>query len=154
MAFKSKIVKAGRAPYVLASRTHPHATGTLLIYAHFDGQPVDPSAWKAPPFEPTLRTALVEDGGRVVPWKDVSVPIDPEWRIFARSAGDDKAPLIAMMAALDALDERGIEPSVNIKLILDGEEEAGSSSLARRQIARNFVHEEGNSWERIGRLGS
>ena len=127
--FLTRTVKAGRAPYVLASRIHPGATETLLIYAHFDGQPVDPPAWKSPPFEPTLRTALVEEGGQVVPWKDVRTPINPEWRIFARSAGDDKAPLIALMAALDALDEAGIEPSINIKLILDGEEEAGSSSL-------------------------
>ncbi len=129
--FKSEVVKAGRAPYVIASRLQPGATKTLLIYAHFDGQPVDVSTWETPPYVPTLRTALVEEGGQVVPWKDVVPPINPEWRIFARSAGDDKAPLIALMTALDALDDAGIEPSVNIKLILDGEEEAGSPTLAR-----------------------
>ncbi|MCZ6643551.1 MAG: M20/M25/M40 family metallo-hydrolase [Gammaproteobacteria bacterium] len=129
--FTSEIVEVGRAPYVLASRMQPGATVTILIYAHFDGQPVDALTWHTPPFEPTLRTASVEEGGRVVAWLDVTAPMDPEWRIFARSAGDDKAPLIALMTALDALDEAGIEPSVNIKLILDGEEEAGSPTLAR-----------------------
>ncbi len=129
--FTSEVVKAGRAPYVLASRMQPGAMETILIYAHFDGQPVDARAWQTPPFEPTLRTASVEDGGRVVAWTDAVAPIDPEWRIFARSAGDDKAPLIALMTALDALNEAGIEPSVNIKLILDGEEEAGSPTLAQ-----------------------
>lgn len=131
-AFTSEIVKAGRAPYILASRSQPGATETLLIYAHFDGQPVDAHSWQTPPFVPTLRTAPVEAGGQIVSWNDVVAPIDPEWRIFARSAGDDKAPLIALMTALAALDEAGIEPSVNIKLILDGEEEAGSPTL--RQV--------------------
>ncbi len=128
--FISEAVTASGAPYVIAERKQPGATKTLLIYAHFDGQPVEPSNWASPPFEPTLRDDLVENGGAIIPWSSMTT-IDPEWRIFARSAGDDKAPVIALMAALDALEAAGKAPSVNIKLILDGEEEIGSPTLDR-----------------------
>ena len=120
---------AGGAPYVFAERSAPGAATTLLVYAHFDGQPVEPDEWASPPWEPTLRTDLVVNGGRVVPWLEAREAVDPAWRVFARSAGDDKAPVIALAAALDALDAAGISPSVNLKLILDGEEEIGSPTL-------------------------
>ena len=45
-----------------------------------------------------------------------------EWRLYRRSASDDKAPIVAMLAALDALREAGISPSVNLKFFLEGEE--------------------------------
>ena len=127
--FESEIVSAGGAPYIIAEKSVAGATKTVLIYAHFDGQPVAPENWASPPFEPTLRTGMVEDGGKALPWPDATTAFDPEWRLFARSAGDDKAPVIALMAALDALAASGTQPSVNIKLILDGEEEAGSPTL-------------------------
>ena len=57
--------------------------------------------------------------------------IDPEWRFYARSAGDDKAPIIAMLAALDALQASGDKPSVNLRFVFEGEEEAGSPHLAQ-----------------------
>lgn len=123
--FTSQVVTEGGAPYMIAERRQPGATKTVLIYAHFDGQPVEPGNWASPPFEPTLRDGPVEKAGKIVSWDNLTA-VDPEWRIFARSAGDDKAPVIALMAALDALDAKGDAPSVNIKLILDGEEEAGS----------------------------
>lgn len=124
--FSSRVVSAGGAPYLLAEKTVPGATRTVLIYAHFDGQPVDAANWSTPPFEPTLKAA-----GDVVDWALVeAAPPDPTWRIHARSAGDDKAPVIALMHALDALDAAGVEPGVNIKLFLDGEEEFGSPTLA------------------------
>ena len=56
--------------------------------------------------------------------------IDPEWRLYARSAGDDKAPIIGMLAALDALQASGVKPSVNLRFVFEGEEEAGSPHLA------------------------
>ncbi|WP_417461711.1 M20/M25/M40 family metallo-hydrolase [Kordiimonas sp.] len=130
--FTSETVSAGGAPYIIAEKKTPGASKTILIYAHFDGQPVAPQNWASPPFEATLRDGLVETGGNIVDWPDSAQAFDPEWRIFARSAGDDKAPVIALMAAIDALDEAGLAPGVNIKLILDGEEEAGSPTL--RQI--------------------
>ena len=62
--------------------------------------------------------------------------IDPEWRLYARSAGDDKAPIIAITAALDAIKAAGIPLRSNIKFVFEGEEEAGSPHLAQI-IAQN-----------------
>ncbi len=129
--FTSETVSAGGAPYIIAEKKVPGATKTVLIYAHFDGQPVAAENWASPPFEPTLRDDTIENGGNIVPWPKAGEGFDPEWRIFARSAGDDKAPIIALMAAIDALETSEITPSVNIKLILDGEEEAGSPTLGK-----------------------
>jgi acetylornithine deacetylase/succinyl-diaminopimelate desuccinylase-like protein len=117
---------AGSPPAVFAERRTPGAQKTLLIYAHYDGQPVAAEDWASDPWTPVLRDGLVESGGQVVP---MQAPFDPEWRIFARSAGDDKAPIVALTAALDALAAIGMEPVVNLKLFLDGEEEAGSPHL-------------------------
>jgi acetylornithine deacetylase/succinyl-diaminopimelate desuccinylase-like protein len=128
--FDTRRVSAGGAPYVIAERPAPGAERTLLIYAHYDGQPVDAEDWATPPFEPTLRAGSLENGAPRRDWADLTAPVDPEWRVYARSAGDDKAPVIALMAALDALDAAGIESTVNLKLILDGEEEYGSPTLA------------------------
>jgi len=129
--FETQRWEAGGAPYVFAEKRFAGAEKTLLIYAHFDGQPVVPEEWASPPWTPTLRTDLVINGGEVVPWSRVETGIDAEWRLFARSAGDDKAPVIALAAAVDALAAAGIDPVVNIKVILDGEEEAGSPTLDR-----------------------
>ena len=128
--FLSRRLEVGGAPYIFAERHYPGATKTLLIYAHFDGQPVNPDRWEGSPWQPVLRTDMVENGGQMVDWPKASADIDESWRIFARSAGDDKAPVIALMAAIDALTAAGLQPVVNIKLLLDGEEEFGSPTLA------------------------
>ncbi len=116
----------GGNPAVYAERMVPGAETTVMVYIHYDGQPVEPAAWASDPWQPVMRDAMVEQGGNEVPMK---APFDPEWRIFARSAGDDKAPVVAMQSALLALDEAGIGPTVNLKMFLDGEEEAGSPNL-------------------------
>jgi acetylornithine deacetylase/succinyl-diaminopimelate desuccinylase-like protein len=116
----------GSPPAVFALRKSPGADTTLLIYVHYDGQPANPADWASDPWTPVLRDALVEQGGRMIP---MTAPFDPEARIFARSAGDDKAPIAALLAALDALDAAGEPLSVNLKLFLEGEEEAGSPHL-------------------------
>ncbi len=118
----------GSPPVVFAELKTPGADKTLMIYMHYDGQPVNAGDWASDPWTPVLRDGLVEEGGRVVP---MTAPFDPEWRIFARSAGDDKAPLIALLAALDALKAADINLSVNLKLFLEGEEEAGSPHLQK-----------------------
>jgi acetylornithine deacetylase/succinyl-diaminopimelate desuccinylase-like protein len=128
--FRTEIWQEGGAPYIFAEQNFAGAEKTVLIYAHFDGQPADVANWASPPWQPTLRSGALEDGGVVVPWDETGATVDPEWRIYARSAGDDKAPIIAIMVALQGLKKAGITPGVNIKLILDGEEEAGSPSLA------------------------
>ncbi len=107
------------------------AKRTLGIYAHYDGQPVVPSSWTSPPWSPTLRSGALEAGGEPLPLPGEGEPIDPEWRIYARSAGDDKAPIAALLAALDALREAGASPTSNLRLLFEGEEEAGSKHLGR-----------------------
>jgi acetylornithine deacetylase/succinyl-diaminopimelate desuccinylase-like protein len=119
-------------PAVYGELRTPGATRTVVFYAHYDGQPVDPAQWTTPPFEPTLRAG--GGGARatapIVPLPADGQRADPEARLFARSAGDDKAPIVALMAALDALRAARIPLSVNLKVFLEGEEEAGSANLA------------------------
>ncbi len=116
-------------PLVFGELNVPGATRTLGIYAHYDGQPVDPSQWLQSPWEPTLWTARHDEGGQAIAFPAAGAKVDPEWRLYARSAGDDKAPLIALLAALDAFAEKGVKPTFNIKFLFDGEEEAGSPHL-------------------------
>jgi acetylornithine deacetylase/succinyl-diaminopimelate desuccinylase-like protein len=116
---------AGGPPAVYGELRTPGATRTIVLYAHYDGQPVEAAKWATPPWEPTLRDGPLEHGGRVVPLPATNGSTGPEWRLYARSAGDDKAPIVAMLVALDALRASGIPPSVNLKFYLDGEEEAG-----------------------------
>ena len=136
--FKIQRLQVGGAPYIFAELKNPNAEKTLLIYAHFDGQPVKPANWITPAWQPQLRDNTVEAGGKPIPWPKTASQIENHWRIFARSAGDDKAPIIALMAAIDGLKASGLTPSVNIKLILDGEEEAGSPSL--NKIIQKYGH--------------
>ena len=117
---------------VYGERRVKGAKRTLLFYAHFDGQPIGPEdAWKSPPFEPALRAGRVEDGAPVISWAEAKYPLAGEARIYARSASDDKGPIVAMLAALDSLDAAKIPLSANLKFFLEGEEEAGSPNLAR-----------------------
>ena len=126
---RSELLETDGNPLVYGALDVPGATRTLLFYAHYDGQPTNPAAWKqATPWTPTLRTGRTEDGGtdRQVP---ANARFDPDWRIYARSASDDKSPIVALCAALDALRAGNIAVTSNIRVILDGEEEAGSPSL-------------------------
>jgi acetylornithine deacetylase/succinyl-diaminopimelate desuccinylase-like protein len=122
---------AGEPPVVFAERRVPGARRTLVVYVHYDGQPVDPSRWATSPWTPVLRAGRLEDGAAVVELADARSPLDPGWRLYARSASDDKAPIVGVLAALDALDAAKIPLSVNLKLFLEGEEEAGSPHLER-----------------------
>jgi acetylornithine deacetylase/succinyl-diaminopimelate desuccinylase-like protein len=129
----ARILETPGAPVaVYAELAAPNAERTLLFYAHFDGQPVEPlDAWATPPFEPTLRLGTLESDAPVVPWTAARYPLPEEARIYARSASDDKAPIVAMLAAIDALRGAEIPLSANLKFFLEGEEEAGSPNLAR-----------------------
>lgn len=120
---------AGVPPVVFGELRVPGATRTLGLYAHYDGQPVDASNWTHPPFEPTLYTAAMEAGGRVRDWPADTDAVDPEWRIYARSAGDDKAPIQAFLSVLRAFRDGAITPTSNLIFLFDGEEEAGSRRL-------------------------
>jgi acetylornithine deacetylase/succinyl-diaminopimelate desuccinylase-like protein len=115
----------GAPPVVVANLSVPEAKRTIAFYAHYDGQPVNASQWKSPPWQPVMR----DQAGNDVDWR-AAKSIDPEWRFFARSSADDKAPIMAMLAALDALKAGGVKPSVNLRFVFEGEEEAGSPHLA------------------------
>lgn len=93
------------APAVIAQWPAPEGMPTVLLYAHHDVQPTgDRAAWTSPPFEPTER-----DG-----------------RLFGRGAADDKAGVMAHIAALRAYDGR---PPVGVTLFAEGEEEIGSPTF-------------------------
>ena len=119
-------------PAVFAEWKTPGAQRTLLFYAHYDGQPTDPKQWTGTlPWTPVFRTAAIEAGGRIVSddGPPVSSPIDPQWRIYARSASDDKAGVMAILTAFAALKAKAVALNSNIKFFFEGEEEAGSPHL-------------------------
>ena len=119
----------GSPPAVYGELKTPGARRTLMVYAHYDGQPVDPAAWATPPWTPTLRAGTLEEKAPVVDLAALPQAIGAEWRLYGRSASDDKAPIVVAMAALDALKHTKRTPSVNLKFFLEGEEEAGSEHL-------------------------
>jgi acetylornithine deacetylase/succinyl-diaminopimelate desuccinylase-like protein len=119
----------GSPPAVYGELKVPGATRTVVLYAHYDGQPVTPADWASEPWKPVLRDGPLGPGVRELPWPKPGERTGGEWRVFARSASDDKAPIVAMLAALDALKAAGVTPSVNVKFFLEGEEEAGSPHL-------------------------
>jgi len=121
----------GSPPAVYGELMVPGATRTVVFYSHYDGQPVDPSRWVSPPWQVTLRDGplLAGENSKVLPMPAAGQRFDPEWRLFARSASDDKSPIIAMLTALDALRDLGIRRSINLKFFFEGEEEAGSSHI-------------------------
>ena len=118
---------AGAPPVVFGQIMTPGAQHTLVFYAHYDGQPVTPAEWTIPPFQPQIKS------------------VDGEQRIFARSAGDDKAAIFAQLAALDALKAAGLSLRANIRFVWEGEEEAGSPHLEQiLEANRDLVH--GDIW--------
>jgi acetylornithine deacetylase/succinyl-diaminopimelate desuccinylase-like protein len=100
-----RIVRNGGQPAVIGRRPAPPGAATVLLYAHHDVQPVgDVSQWRTPPFEPT----------------------EIDGRLFGRGCADDKAGVLAHVAALRAY---GDELPVGIVVFVEGEEEFGSASL-------------------------
>ena len=135
-------------PAVYGEWKVPGAQRTILVYAHYDGQPTDPKQWTGTlPWEPVFRSGSIEEGGQIVSpmrpvfrsdsigdaGKVVSIPgsgaVNPRYRIYARSASDDKAGVMAILTAFSALKDQGIPLTSNIKFFFEGEEEAGSPNL-------------------------
>ena len=125
----------GNLPAVFGELKVPGARRTIVLYAHYDGQPVDTTRWTTPPWRPTLRDKAIEEGGRVIDFPTgPRAQFGDEWRIYARSASDDKSPIVAMLSALDALRAARMAPTVNIKFFFEGGEEAGSPNLSQLLI--------------------
>ncbi|GGD93867.1 dipeptidase [Paenibacillus nasutitermitis] len=95
-------------PIVYADHLHAPGRPTVLVYGHYDVQPVDPlHLWETPPFEPQIR----------------------DNKLYARGATDDKGQLFLHLKAVEALIQQGTPLPVNIKLCIEGEEEVSSTNL-------------------------
>ncbi len=106
------LLAPGANPVVYGEIKTPGAKHTIVFYAHYDGQPVTPDEWEGKaPFTPVTRM------------------VNGEPRIYARSASDDKAAIVAQLAALDALQAAHIPIKANLRFVWEGEEEAGSTHL-------------------------
>ena len=130
---KTRLLSAGPGtpPSVYGELTTPGARRTVVFYAHMDGQPAPRAGWFTEPFEAVMKDGPPRAGAAVIDWRAHAGPLDPEWRLYGRSTSDDKGPIVALMAALDAVRASGRKPSVNIKVFIEGEEEAGSPNLER-----------------------
>lgn len=143
--FRARLLETpGSPPAVFGELTVPGATRTVVFYAHYDGQPVDSARWTSPPWRPVLRDGPLP-GGREIPYPAAGARFDPEWRLFARSASDDKSPIVAFLTGLDALRALGVAASVNLKVFLEGEEEAGSDHL-RDMLTRHAALLRADLW--------
>ncbi len=119
-----RIITAG-SPLLVARREAPKAVGSLTFYLHYDGQPTDAKDWTmGAPFAP----AAYKDQTRVDITSSTG-PVDPDVRIYARAVADDKGPIIALLAAMDGLIDASVILPWNLRVVLDGEEEAGSPNF-------------------------
>lgn len=117
-----EVVETGGHPVVYADWMHAEGTDapTVLIYGHYDVQPEDPvDLWTSPPFEPEVRRG----------------------RLYARGASDDKGNMYVPLMAIQAYLKTHRRLPVNVKLLLEGEEEVGSMNLKRllEQQAKMFA---------------
>jgi acetylornithine deacetylase/succinyl-diaminopimelate desuccinylase-like protein len=110
-----RVMPTGAHPVVYGEWLQAPGKPTLLVYGHFDTQPVDPlNLWEHPPFEPTVR----------------------EGRIYARGSTDDKGNLFIPLIVAEAMLKTSGKLPVNLKFLFEGQEEIGSPQLAGF-IARN-----------------
>ena len=117
-------------PVVFAEVKVPGATKTINFYAHYDGQPVNPKQWSPglKPFVPVFITAPLEKGGHIIDYQP-GQPVDESWRLTGRASSDDKAGVMCIINAYDALIKSKVKPGCNIRFFFEGEEEKGSPSL-------------------------
>ncbi|GHB62338.1 hypothetical protein GCM10007390_15180 [Persicitalea jodogahamensis] len=122
-----KIVSRG-VSHLYAQKVIDPNKKSVLFYLQIDGQPVDSSAWNQPsPF----RAVIKDKNGKLVDWKSLDTAIDPDDKIFARSASDSKGPASCFMTALKIMQEKGVAADFNIKVIMDFQEEMSSPTIAQ-----------------------
>jgi acetylornithine deacetylase/succinyl-diaminopimelate desuccinylase-like protein len=110
-----EIIPTDKHPLVYADWIHAPGKPTVLCYGHYDVQPADPlEEWKSPPFEPTVR-----DGN-----------------IYGRGTADDKGQMYMHVKAIETLRAVNGTLPLNVKFLIEGEEEVGGSSIAR-YVAEN-----------------
>lgn len=104
-------IETGKHPLVYADWLHAPGKPTVLCYGHYDVQPPDPlELWESPPFEPSIRNG----------------------NIYARGACDDKGQMYMHIKAVEALREvHGGKLPVNVKFLIEGEEEVGGESISK-----------------------
>ncbi len=127
---EARLLEEPNAPPVVFGEVRSSgAKYTVVFYAHYDGQPVDPTQWTGSPWKPVLRDKSLEQGGQEIAFPVHGSTLSDEARLYGRSTSDDKAAIVAMLAALDALRAQSAQPSVNIRFFFEGEEEALSPHL-------------------------
>lgn len=109
-----EICQTAGYPIVYGEKTIDPSLPTVLVYGHYDVQPADPiDLWSSPPFEPVIKKTETH----------------PHGAIFARGACDDKGQMYMHVKAFEAMVASGELPC-NVKFMIEGEEEVGSSNLA------------------------
>lgn len=116
-------------PVAYGEVINPRATKTVIFYAHYDGQPVNPALWAKGlhPFQPQLVNGRIDEQASIQ--TSVNFPLNQDWRIYARGASDDKGGVMAILSAFSAIKESGLRLPYNIKFFFEGEEEQGSTHL-------------------------
>ena len=120
---------AATPPAVYGEWLVPGAKRTVVFYAHYDGQPVDPADWASDPWTPTWFDGPRDRGGKPFE-RTPGASVAADARVYARSASDDKAGVMAILNAIAALKATGRAPTVSVRIFFDGEEEQGSPKLA------------------------
>ncbi len=132
----------GTPPIVYGYLPAENAERTIALYVHYDGQPVDVSNWDTEPWKPVLK----DKEGNIIPFPEDGEKIDPESRLYARSAGDDKGPVISILTALDAIKENNLKITSNLVFFFEGQEEAGSQQLRTYLEDNSELVEEIDIW--------
>lgn len=128
-SFETRILETDRTPLFFAEKSFNPSYPTILFYMHFDGQSIDKSKWQQDdPYIAVLKEKSNNEWNKIG-WNKINEKLNRDWRIFGRSASDDKGPIVMLLQAIDAMKENKLQPNVNIKVILDGEEEKGSLHL-------------------------
>jgi len=128
--FNTKVLNSTIYPLFFAERNFNKAKKTVLFYMHFDGQSVDTTKWnQTNPFGLVVKQKQ-NINYKTLSWDNNNLN-NPNNRLFGRSVSDDKGPIVMFLNAIDILDKNFKGKSkINIKVILDGEEERGSKHLA------------------------